>query len=752
MNADQFVPEIFESANNYETGSNTHFGKILERLKQSPNDFQHTILLCLSTLARCIYGDQTASTITQRIGETFGYTAGMSPSSPPPIGPAGISEIGIKFLDWCHDANLIRMQKVYLEDGAHRTWTCVPTKRFQACVEDCFEVVSRLPIDQGPNLWTRPVMMRNGVVAEIVKRAKSSSMLSYYTPERIPEVYESLNRSNSLEWKINEHAFNIMKSAANDNPFLPEAIHEDELAATKKGLSDKKWQANSYRKFMLEKVLTDDTMDASTIMKIAVGATNKYFKARDESYRTVISKWDKQSVFNKVLSLAEVYYDKTLTYTFVLDSRGRQYTSSFPHLEPLGSDQAKALLCYNKEEYVDPYNLAISTATAFGHKGLLEERVEWCNENMDMLRAIGEDPWAHIDYLVSIGLHNEKKDKWQALVLANVWTKLNDWVNDGNHIDTFKSDVPVPRDGSCQGLQILSMLSLDEWAGPMVNVATCYDDKGDETVGDIYQYVGNFIPDALDALPDDKQTDTLIAFNEQLRANPKYRRKVAKRNTMTKAYNSKRFGFGKQHTQDKDTEYGFEEAVALTNKDCFTLGGTIYDIVSTRLPKASGMMDWMVDGIDELPDCNPSVIKWTLPDGFTAFADKGTTRTVMSKGTIGPHKITLALLVPTGLIDASKHKLAVAPNIVHSIDAYILREIVRNMPIGAPISTVHDSFSTASCYIDDLVDIARQAYKDATNRDMFKAMCDDCFKTDRALPTPGNLSPDDIDDTNLFIS
>ena len=747
-----FVDEIVDLINDFEVDTKSHFGKVLNRLRDDQTTLRSTATTCLCLLASSIYKDIQAAGICRKIGESFGYFTGMFPHTPPAIGVAGIAQMGIQFLDWCHAAGLITVSKIRMEDAKNVSWRVLSTQKFEAEVLSNHEKFSKLPLTEGPIEWEKPVILRDGILVELVKQSKRHKLLSLYTKDKMPKVYESVNRMNAQTWVVDEFVFDIMNKAELGNPFMPDNIYEDELEAAKKGLSKVSFKTNSYKRFLLKEVLTDGNITATDAMRIAKRNADARFVDEKNIHKDILSKWDKQIDFSKALLQATDLRGKTINFVYDFDSRGRAYVANSSFLQPLGSDISKALLSYADYKPVDLYHLAISTANSWGHDKLnYEERVEWCNENMDMLRAVGEDPWAHLDYLISIGLHNEKKDKWQALRLARVWFELHEHIDAGNSQDTFMSNTPIARDGTNQGLQILSLLSLCEWTAAQTNLKNNFNEDGKQVLGDIYQFIGDFVPQELDKVPEDKKTETLMAFKKHLEDNPKARRKVAKRNTMCKSYNLTRYGAGDAHVQDKG-DYGFVEAEKLTYGDCFILGGVIYDLLKSKLPAASEMMQFMVDAVDLLPDDASPIVTWKLPDGFTGFTYKGKTKSVDAKGWIGKNKVILSLQISTNEINKRGHRLAIAPNIVHSFDATILRKIVLAMPQDASISTVHDSFSTDSIYVDEMVIAAREAYKAVCNRSYFKQMMEDAFNTTITLPEPGELSVDDLDDCDYFIS
>ena len=74
------------------------------------------------------------------------------------------------------------------------------------------------------------------------------------------------------------------------------------------------------------------------------------------------------------------------------------------------------------------------------------------------------------------------------------------------------------------------------------------------------------------------------------------------------------------------------------------------------------------------------------------------------------------------------------------------------MPADAPISTVHDQFSTTSCYIEDLQTVAKEAYKKIADRDEAERTCKEAFGIHRPLPQVGDWKIEEIDDAEFIIS
>ena len=146
-----------------------------------------------------------------------------------------------------------------------------------------------------------------------------------------------------------------------------------------------------------------------------------------------------------------------------------------------------------------------------------------------------------------------------------------------------------------------------------------------------------------------------------------------------------------------------------------------------------------------------SLLSWTLPDGFPAFQFYDNSSVKFSKGKCGNKYVRLIYYVLTDKADKKRHKNGIAPNWVHSYDSYLLRLMVNAMPYEAPISTVHDQFSTTSYYIEELQEAAKHAYKTIADHKTAEDICNKAFGYERELPKVGNWTIEEIDKAEFII-
>ncbi len=109
-----------------------------------------------------------------------------------------------------------------------------------------------------------------------------------------------------------------------------------------------------------------------------------------------------------------------------------------------------------------------------------------------------------------------------------------------------------------------------------------------------------------------------------------------------------------------------------------------------------------MDVIQQMNQLGRKTYYWTMPDGFIVKYDVKTDVDVSVnfefKGRVFKFEETVK-----NVYQANEHSRGMAPNVIHSIDAWIARELIRDL--GAWISTTHDAFGCHLNDLDRLVDI-----------------------------------------------
>ena len=124
--------------------------------------------------------------------------------------------------------------------------------------------------------------------------------------------------------------------------------------------------------------------------------------------------------------------------------------------------------------------------------------------------------------------------------------------------------------------------------------------------------------------------------------------------------------------------------------------------LSTIAPKAISAME----AIQELNNKDIGTYYWTLLDGFRVkYNVKVETKIECETVSRSGKKLTLS--ISKDIYVSGEHNRGMSPNVIHSVDGYVAREMIRRMN-GKFITTIHDAFA---CHPSDC-DLMRKNYQD----------------------------------------
>lgn len=309
------------------------------------------------------------------------------------------------------------------------------------------------------------------------------------------------------------------------------------------------------------------------------------------------------------------------------------------------------------------YWTAVDVANQFGlDKKPFNERVEWVSENYNNLIDFANDADSKGEYLKGINaLYN---------------------IEQGN----FPQHM-VYLDASNQALQLYAVLT-----GDLKTASTCNIANGNN-MADAYQLLAN-------------------ALNNSLGVSC-FTRSDCKKALMTTMYG--KLGAWFRVLQDKYprsdnpirtfcSEYGFTITIdEETGEETFPeMERAFNDALLTIAPKAISAME----AIQSLNDENIGTYRWVMPDGFKVKYDVRTEINIEASCVSRSGKI-LNLSVVKEVYVPSEFNRGMAPNVIHSVDGYVAREMIRRMN-GKFITTIHDAFA---CHPSD-ADLMRKNYED----------------------------------------
>lgn len=502
-----------------------------------------------------------------------------------------------------------------------------------------------------------------------------------------------------------------------------------------------------------------------------------------EVYRALIKKQDKSAFMNKaykpvedtpfkhekeemiasrigmyteakfIEALARSIGDRVFYQAYNCDFRGRIYPLT-PYLHEQSSDNAKGLLKYASGVALGDngaYWLGVHMANSIGEDKLpLDDRAQYVEDNMEEILSWAEEPLTNIGWM--------KADKpWSTLACAYEFSKIRDWILiGGNPIEEYQCNVPIFIDGSNNGVQHLTALSLDEKIAPLVNLVPT------DLPGDVYMYIADKTWEALaveaEQYPDDHkiykwlprvqetvkklkmqrevagtsdeksaiyrkldiyrkrlrkaniEQQLWVPFWGLLAEDKKLQRKTVKRPVMT-------LGYGVTLTGVKDQVFvdtrNLSEDLKFKDKkwsDPFSI--LLYNTMLSSLEGPAIMLDLFRQLAESASNQNKQ-LTWQVP--ITNFPAKHSyiklpeeeVRVQFCK--IKPKGFQLVIRPPEGgKLDRRKQLLGAAPNIVHSFDAAHLTMIVDESPFT--VTTVHDSFGCHPGNMNDLFRITREQF------------------------------------------
>lgn len=365
-----------------------------------------------------------------------------------------------------------------------------------------------------------------------------------------------------------------------------------------------------------------------------------------------------------------------------LDSRGRAYPLP-AFLNPQGPDYTKALLEFAEGKPILDDNaagwLAIAGANAYGKDKIsLQERVDWVQENEEMIFSIAADPKADLRWMAA-------SEPFQFLRFCLEWAGF--WNTGFGYV----SHMVVPVDATCSGLQHYSAMLRDEVGGRSVNLVPglprqdIYQDVADKVIEKMMENTSLFDPG-------------WIKFG--------INRKTTKRQVMVVPYAgtfSSCLEYTRAAVQEKLKEGHLLPWDKSEHDDRIVyLSKLIWTSIDETVIKAKEAMRWLSKAASEYTKwANKNLsgnafdkrLTWVTPDGFEVIhyrldEKKRHVETYLDG------RVRLTYMEPTTKLEAKDMALAVAPNFVHSYDAALLRmSVMKGLERGLRhFGMVHDSF------------------------------------------------------------
>jgi len=503
---------------------------------------------------------------------------------------------------------------------------------------------------------------------------------------------EGINVLQGVGWRINTRIMDILQRCRAEGievKGLPKA--DMEVPARTK---DAEWELMDEGQRKLKRIKID-----------AVKRRNR----RNRSERVL---FDQDMIIAQQLAVHDRFYTP-----MNCDWRGRVY--ALPHFNFQREDRVRALFQFAEGEPIGEdgyYWLKVHVANCGDFdkisKRPLAERVAWCDENWSKICAIVTSPLKAPDFVgPTLGEMWLAADK-PFLFLSSCF-ELVDAITEG---PSYVAHLPVSFDGSCSGLQHLAGMTRAP-EGALVNLIP------QELPQDVYATVAERVKARIIAdLEHEPESieDKAVERSRNIRAMAALAlaygvdRKMCKRNVMTYAYSSKKFGMAQQlqvdlmDPLDQETLEGQHEQHPFFP---FATGSKDYPSPAARY-LASHIFD-CIEEVVELPGRamkylqklaramahEGKPLRWTTPVGIqwiNRYHDPKLKRVEMWLHDGGVRMRSTVSVAVGDENDINKDRAAngVAPNFVHALDAaHLLLVAIAAAREGiVQIATVHDSF------------------------------------------------------------
>jgi DNA-directed RNA polymerase len=415
--------------------------------------------------------------------------------------------------------------------------------------------------------------------------------------------------------------------------------------------------------------------------------------------------------------IAAVKDERAIFFPHTLDFRGRVYPVS-PTFSPQGEDMSKGLLTFATGKPIGPEGgkwLAIHGANCLGEWNDQKVSKMTLDERQGLILSLSHDIWYAASKPLEFTWWTKAEEPVQFLAFCIEYAA---WLNEGVS-ESFISTLPVASDGTCNGLQHFSALLRDEIGGDAVNLVPR------DRPNDIYERIAEHVTDQLE-----EQAGT-NGMAVQWLASKLVKRKLTKRPTMTFGYGSKKFGFQAQlceyvqglggSSEESKVLYEQVKAQFMTETDepearivqaCGYMSECIWTALQETVVAASLGMAW-------LQSCARAIVRagkgvtWTVPGtGFPVKQEYWVMNVQQIETMIAGKVVRPAVYHETDGIETHKQVNAVAPNVVHSLDAAALMLTVSYaMNDGVEsFAAIHDSYGCLAGDMEVLSRATRQGF------------------------------------------
>ena len=457
-----------------------------------------------------------------------------------------------------------------------------------------------------------------------------------------------------------------------------------------------------------------------------------YHTKRTKLLKGIVSRRGKHSAYARKWAIANELKDQPeFYYPHFSDFRGRLYPMP-SELTPQGDQVAKGLLQFAKGEKLGATGLKwlmIHAANCYNmDKETLADREQWCWDNLEMLRSVSSNYVSDDRWVILKDDGDVDNEAFPFLAAAREITEAMKLSNPSD----FVSHLAISQDGTCNGMQILSMLGKDQIGAEATNCTANAERK------DLYITVANAVMANVER---DKGSSVCAAEWADRLTSVSKARKVVKRAVMTVPYGVTAGGIA---TQLEDDNFCLNMTDSKLSAQYMT--SAILEAMESVNGKAVEIMQYFQSVANTLGEAGQG-LSWYTPMGLKVTQQYNHLRERRIKTVLGD--ITLAVEDAEMGLRLSKQANSSSPNIIHSLDAAMLQMTVERLSEQGHtcFAMIHDSYGMHASNVAELHVALREVARDMFGGDLLSEIHEYMqSNTDVTLPQPPQLGDYDINE------
>lgn len=493
--------------------------------------------------------------------------------------------------------------------------------------------------------------------------------------------------------------------------------------------------------FIIEYGIQYDIID--DINKKHEYADIKRTKRQDKIYRAHMSKITLEQT---ILGIAVSYVNVPNIYFPVRsDQRGRLYCEP-NYFNYQSSELAKSLISFSlpgkikrKDTTAIEYFKAYGT-NCYGNgldKKSLSKRVQWLDDNIEDV----------INYKNG-KLLKKAKNKCLFIAFCMEYIRFEKFLHEENSL-IFDTYLPIQLDATCNGFQHLALLSNETKIYQELNISSvtkrddpkdfytfminklsllfkelCMSETVNKTDRESYSRLNNLIWDRKNI----KQAIMTIPYNASLFAITQYIKDTLKKCDYTDEETKilEENDVLKKEIKDKNilkdkikhvtNWYGMINQVIpqrlVNDRDIYLLSKSINHIINRDFPKITKLSDYLRNIATTCNTLNIPIC-WSLPTGLHINQSYLSTKSTAIKPFTFVKSSFKLKVSNKNKLDQSKQKIALMPNLIHSLDSAslgLLYDRFYNTHKFVNFYAIHDCFSTTSDKVESLINLLKTVY------------------------------------------